>query len=82
MDWRTWKRKGTWSKFSKANIEHTDVIKNNDLNPGASVSTDQYVCRIKGRLLYTRGREDPKECMIYSKDNQVISCGETDMLGK
>ena len=49
-------------KISVANIEHTNVINNNDLNPGARLSTDQYVCCIKGRLSYTRGVKIPKKC--------------------
>ena len=48
------------NKSSTPNVDHTDVIKNNDLAPGIRVSSDQYVCRIKGRLPYSRGQEDPK----------------------
>ena len=35
-------------------------MKKNDLVPG-NIVTDQYECTIKGRLPYTRGKEDPKE---------------------
>ena len=49
------------NKSSTPNVDHSDVIKNNDLAPGIRVSSDQYVCRIKGRLPYSRGQEDPKE---------------------
>jgi len=49
------------NKSSTPNVDHIDVIKNNDLAPGIRVSSDQYVCRIKGRLPYSRGQEDPKE---------------------
>ena len=41
------------------NPDHFDVIKDGDLLPGETVSTDQYECRVKGRLPNTRGREDP-----------------------
>ena len=43
------------------------MIKDEDLLTGATVSTDQRECRIKGRLLNTRGKEDP----------QKIYCGGT-----
>ena len=35
------------------------MVKNGDLKPGDIVSTEQYECRLKGRLLNTRGKEDP-----------------------
>ncbi len=38
---------------------NSDVIKEGDLMPGDTVSTDQYECRVRGRLLNTRGKEDP-----------------------
>ena len=38
------------NKISTPNVDHSDVIKNNYLAPGIRVSSDQYVCRIKGRL--------------------------------
>ena len=41
------------------NPDYIDTIKDGDLLPGQTVSTDQYECRVKGRLPNTRGREDP-----------------------
>ena len=46
------------SKTSHLDSEHYDVIKDGDLVPGDCVSTNQYECRVKGRLPSTRGRED------------------------
>ena len=51
----------TYSKMSIPNPDHADVIKENDLFPGDAVSTDQYECRIRGRLPNTRGKEDPQK---------------------
>ena len=53
------KRTGLQSMKKIANLEHTNVIKKEDLQPGECVSTDQYGCRVKGRLPYTKGKEDP-----------------------
>lgn len=47
------------------NKDYFDVIKINDLVPGDRVSTDQYKCRIKEKLPYTRGKKDPHN--IYGK---------------
>ena len=55
------------SKTSTPIPEHADIIKVNDLLLGYYVSTDQYECRIKGRLQNTRGKEDP----------QNMYCGRT-----
>ena len=52
---------GLGSNSKTPNAEHHDVIKKDDLQPGDTVSTDQYECRIKGRLPYTKGKEDPKK---------------------
>ena len=46
------------------NPEYRDVIKKGDLLPGDCISTDQYVCRVKGRLPHTMGKEDPSR--MYS----------------
>ena len=46
------------------NKEHTNVIKDGDLLPGDCVSTDQFECRVKGRLLGSKGKEDPSK--MYS----------------
>ena len=45
---------------STPNPDHADVIKDDDLLPGDTVSTDQYECRIRGRFSNTRGKEDPQ----------------------
>ena len=45
----------------KTNPDHHDLLKRNDLSPGDMVSTDKYEYRNKGRLPYTRGKEDPKK---------------------
>ena len=45
-------------------MEHTDVIKNEHLLPGDCISTDQYECRVKGRLPNSKGKEDPEK--MYS----------------
>ena len=39
--------------------EHSGVIKEVDLIPGDCVITDQYECRVNGRLPNTRCREAP-----------------------
>jgi len=52
---------GLKSTSKTPNPEHHDVIKKDDLVPGDRVSTDQYECRIKGRLPYSKGKEDPKQ---------------------
>ena len=46
------------------NKEHTNVIKDGDLLPGDCVSTDQFECRVKGRLTGSKGKEDPSK--MYS----------------
>ena len=53
------KRTGLQSTKKTANQEHTNVIKKGDPQHGECVSTDQYECRVKGRLTYTKGKEDP-----------------------
>ena len=52
---------GLGSTTKTPNADHNDVLKKDDLMLGDTVSTDQYECRIKGRLPYTRGKEDPKK---------------------
>ena len=52
---------GLKSTSKTPNPEHHDVIKKDDLVPGDRVSTDQYECRIKGRLPYSKGKEDLKK---------------------
>ena len=54
----------TQDKISTPNIKRSDVIKNSDLIPGDCVITDQYECRVKGRLTNTRGCEDPEKCIM------------------
>ena len=49
------------SSIGSPNVEHTDVIKEGHLIPGGGVSTDQYECRVEGRLPNTRGKEDPQK---------------------
>ena len=49
------------SKTSTPSPDHSDAIKVNDLQHGDCVSTDQYECRVKGRLHNTRVREDPQK---------------------
>ena len=39
-------------------------MKDGDLQPGDNIITDQYKCRIKGRLPYTKVKEDPQK--MYS----------------
>ena len=51
-------------KISTPNIKRSDVIRNSDLIPGDCVITDQYECRVKGRLPNTRGCEDPDKCIM------------------
>ena len=53
------------SKVSYPDSEHSDVIKDGDLIQRDCVSTDQYECSVKGRLLNIRGRGD----------HQKIYCG-------
>lgn len=47
------------SKVSLPDPEHLDVLKEEDLMPGDNVNTDQYECRVKGRLPSTRGTKVP-----------------------
>ena len=42
------------------NPKHINVLKGWNLQPGDQVSTDQFECRLKGRLAYARGKEDPQ----------------------
>ena len=46
------------------NPDYIETIKDGDLLPGQTVSTDQYEYRVEGRLPNTRGREDPHK-MYY-----------------
>ena len=50
------------SKISLNNIEHTNVIKNNDLDPGVRISTDQYICRIRVDYHTQGGVKTLKKC--------------------
>ena len=45
------------STIQRANIDHSDVLKKDDLKPGDCVSTDQYECRLKRQLPCTKGKE-------------------------
>ena len=49
------------------NPAKTDVIKEENLFPGDCVSSDQFEYSVKGRLLHTRGKEDP----------DLVYCGVT-----
>ena len=50
-------------KHITSTIAHSDIIKDDDLLPGAAVSTDQYECRVKGRLPNTNGKEEPHKML-------------------
>ena len=43
------------------NPDTTDGINNRDLEPGKCDSTNQFKCRIKGRLPHTQGKEDHRQ---------------------
>jgi hypothetical protein len=58
------KRTSLQNRIGSPNVEHTEVIKNEHLLHGDCISTDQYECRVKGRLPNSRGKEDPDK--IYS----------------
>ena len=49
--------------------EHSDILKKDDLTSGDNVSTDQYKCRVNGRLPYTKGKEDPS---IFSVEDHCL----------
>ena len=51
------RRRGAKSKTTKANPDHTNVIREDDLQPGDCFSVDQYSAGVRGRLLSSRGRE-------------------------
>ena len=60
--------KGKWVglnifKHTTNKLRH-DVMRYRDIQPGDSVITDQYEYRIKGKLSYIKGKEDPQN--IYS----------------
>ena len=50
------------STDTSPNVKHTDVLKKGDLQPGDGMS-DQFECTVKGRLAYTRGKEDPHKML-------------------
>ena len=50
---------GLNSAEGTVNEDHDNVIKDGDLLPGDCVYTDQYECRVKGRLPGSNGKEDP-----------------------
>ena len=52
------------SSIGSPTVEHADVIKEGHLQPGNCISTDQFKCRVKGRLLNSRSKEDPHK--MYS----------------
>ena len=71
------------------NPAHKDFIKIDDLQPGARVSCNQYECKVKGRLPYTKGKEDPKLMLVgrtlfvdhasgYIKIYNQVSLGASD----
>ena len=53
------RRTSLQSSIGSPMVEHADVIKEGDILPGDCVSTDQFECRVKGRLPNSRGRKDP-----------------------
>ena len=70
---------------------HKDVIETDDLQPGARVSCDQYECKIKGRLSYTKGKEHPTLMLVggtlfvdhaseYIKIYNQVSLGASDTI--
>ena len=80
---------GLKSNKTLPNPDHIDVLKKDDLAQGDTVSTDQYECRIKGRLPYTKGKEDPLKIYTggtlfvdhatrYVKIYNQVSLGTTD----
>ena len=52
------------------NHKHHNILKKEDLLPNQRINTDQYECRIKGRLPYTKDKEDPKK--IYCGGNLLV----------
>ena len=52
-------------KHSQPTVDHSDVIKDGDLQPGETASTDQYECRVKGRLPNTKGKEDSQKNVVW-----------------
>ena len=43
------------------------MLKKDHLKSGYQVSTDQYECRLKGRFMYTKGKEDSKEILLGAR---------------
>ena len=85
------KCKGLKSTSKVPNPAHHDVIKKEDLIPGERVSCDQYECRIKGRLPYTKGKEDAPKMYVggtlfvdhatsFIKIYNQVSLGATDIV--
>ena len=44
--------------------EKEGVLKDGDLQPGSTVSTDQYTSSLLGRRTHTRGKESDREMFI------------------
>ena len=59
------RRTSLHSATQASNEEYTDVLKENNINPGDDVSTDQYECKVKGRLAFIKDKEDPSK--IFGK---------------
>ena len=47
----------------KPNSKHVGVHKDSNIQPGDIISTEQFVCTLKGRLAYMRGKEDPHKML-------------------
>ena len=59
-----WEREENWIEKGVPNKEHINVIKDGDLLTGDFVSTDQFECRVKGRLPRSKGKEDLNDMYI------------------
>ena len=83
------KKVGFKSTKHNPNKAHSDVLKKNDLKPVDRVITDQYKFRVKCRLPYTKGKEEPQNFVYggtlfvehassYVKIFNQVSLGATD----
>ena len=54
------RRRPAPGKTSSVVKDREGVLKKDNLFPGQKVSVDHFVCSTKGRLLHTKGKEDPK----------------------
>ena len=83
------KKVGFKSATHTPNKSHTNILKKDDLKPGDQVSTDQYEFIVKGRLPYTKVKEDPHKMLCggtlfvdhassYVKIFNQLSLGDAD----